>query len=204
MEPNLKSIQSITPTANTPNIVTTVEKNRVVAHVYGYEKEVEEHFHTGKLAKLYSKTWDSLKPDIRAKAQEALSTLAKVNAKAKAVLLHSSNGEYIEICPSNKRKEVLKELVDEAKYRGINVIEEQVEVTLTGPLAKWAVSNLHMMTDAKTLEDHSSVKIKHVLVENFIDLFNTVLGTDASIVELFKKLLNAGYNLPAVEVKDGT
>ena len=195
---NLKpEIQNVHNTNSETSIITTVEKNRVVAHVYDFKAEIDTAVHEATVVRQVTKTWEALKPDLRSKASKALDVLSKTHTKAKAVLLHGSNDAYIEICPSNKHKEVLKELVDEAKYYGITAVEEQTEVTLSGPLAIWALTNLPTMCNQNSLEDNMKVKHKHVLVDNFDELyvqnFNNVL---------FKKLKEAGYNLPAVELKE--
>lgn len=181
-----------------PTIVTAIESNRIVAHSYLDTAWVDTAYELGEKAKKLAKEWEALKVELRNKAKAVLSSIAKTNLFSKVVLFHGSNAHYIEVLASTKKKEVTKDLVDECAFHSVNVLTEEKEVTLTGPLAQWAVANLRQYASVKTLEDHMHIKRRWVLGDNFVEEYEA--STD--MLPLFERLKDAGYNAPSVECKE--
>lgn len=180
-----------------PTIVTTIEKHRVVAHSYGQQSEVDALWELGEQVKKLSKDWDKTKESLREKAKVVLASIAKTNLFSKLVLLHGSKGNYIEIQASTKKKAVNQDLVDECAFHSVNVLVEEKEVVLSGPLAQWAIENLSKYTKSQTLEDHCVVKSRYVLADNFVEAYET----STEMKPLFERLKDAGFNAPSVECK---
>lgn len=180
-----------------PTIVTTIEKHRIVAHSYADPEMVDKAWALGEQAKKLAKDWDKLKNDLREKAAGVLASIAKTNLFSKLVLFHGSKENYIEVLTSTKKKEISQDLVDEATFHGVDVIAEEREVVLTGPLAKWAIENLPKYSTAKALEDHFVVKRKLVLGDKFIEAYEAA----TELKPFFDRLKDAGFNSPSVECK---
>lgn len=185
-------------TESKPSIVTTIEKHRIVAHSYTDPALIDQAWALGEQVKKLSKDWDKLKSKLRDNACDVLTSIAKTNLFSKLVLFHGSKGNYIEVLTSTKKKEVAQDLVDECTFYRVDVLTEEREVTLTGPLAKWAVENLPQYASIKSLEDHMIVKRKWILAENFIDKYE---AASTEIKPLFDRLKDAGFQAPSVECK---
>lgn len=194
-----------TPTNEQSLMVTTaLEKNRVVANVSGLENQVDEAFIQGVTAREAANKWDGFKPRLRTIAKKVLAQLKQEGTLVRAVMLQGTGDRVVEVCPSDKRKDLIAELVNEAKFRGLEeIITEDTEVVLTGPLAQWAIKTLPLVADKTLLSGNFFVKHRNLLSDGFETLTKKIKNGIMSpeVTDLLERLSDGGYNSPAVEAK---
>lgn len=189
---------------NAIQVQTSMEKERVVANVTGLEAKVDIAHQTGSIARTAVAQWEICKPEMRKIARKVLAQLRESGTVVRAVMLRGTDNRVVEVCPSDKRKELVDELVDEAKYRGVDeLIGEEVEVVLTGELAKWAIKTLPLIASKEIVADNFFVK-KHRWLSNSFDKLSKKLREGVAgpeLLSLIQRLDEGGYNSPAVEAK---
>lgn len=183
---------------------TTVEKDRIVANVTGIESKVDAAHTTGALARTAVAQWEICKPEMRRVARKVLASLRENGTVVRAVMLRGTDNRVVEVCPSDKRKELVDELVNEVKYRAVDeAVSEEVEVTLTGDLARWAVKMLPMMIAKGQYEGNFFVKKRRLISVGFEGFCKKIRSGVAGpeLLSLLDRLEEGGYNSPAVEAK---
>ncbi len=205
MQPQPSEQAAATEQHTEEKVVTTFEKGRLVAHIYGHEQLVDSISAVATEAKQKAKQWDEYKPTLRSMAQRIVASIENKAIAVRAVLFQGTEQNVVEVCPSDKRKVLSQDLINEIKFRNAeHVLQETVEVVLTGPLALWAISNLPILTKPDVLEENMTVNNKIVLTEAFKELYKKVMqDSEASgdYKAFHQRLFEGGYNLPAVEAK---
>jgi hypothetical protein len=205
MLPNESSF--LEPHVTTPQqqtaITTSLEGNRIIAHALNHKPLVDEAVALGLACRIAQQAWEAFKPKLRHVAKACLDIVTATSVSPSALYLHGSSEDYIEIVPSKIRKALEPTLLDEAKFVCINELVDETEVTLTGPLAKWALENLPKMANPNILKDNFKVKTRWLVVDNFKERVKSLRKTvvDPKILSVLDRLADAGYNSAAVEVK---
>jgi hypothetical protein len=186
-------------------IVTTLKNGKLVAHIFGHEQLVDSISAVAAEAKTAAKTWEEQKPTIRSMARRIIDSIENKAIAVRAVLFQGTAQNVVEVCPSDKKKVLSQDLVNEAKFRNAeHVLQQTVDVVLTGPLALWAISNLPILTKSNVLEEHMTINNKIVLTDTFKELYKKVMQdpeTSTDYKAFYQRLFEGGYNLPAVEAK---
>lgn len=196
--------ESVTATDN-EKVVTALENGRLVAHVYGYEGSIDSSSVVGQNASTAKKEWEDQKPFLRTLARRIVDVIEQKGTVIRAVLLHGQEQKNIEVCPSDKRKPLSDDLVNEAKTRNEHhLLVEELEVTLTGALAKWALKHLPTLAKKDVLANNLKANLKTLLTDTFKELYKTVTRDPNESIDrktFYQRMFEGGYNLPAVEVK---
>ncbi len=185
-------------------IVTTLKNGKLVAHVYGHEQMIDEASAVAREAKEAVAKWDDHKPMFRSIARRIVNTIEQKSIAVRAILFQGSEN-VVEVCPSDKKKLLSQDLINEVKFRNAeHVIQENTEVVLTGSLAQWALTNLPILTKPDVLKENMFISKKILLTDTFRDLYKQVMNDSEASEDskaFHQRLFEGGYNTPAVEAK---
>jgi len=175
-------------------------KKRLVADVQGVKDWADEASSFAGSAKQATKKWDSAKIAIRETGSQIVEGLEQHGIKPAAVNLVGSGKAIIEVELSHRRKDVPIELIEQANAMNFGyLVQSEVEVTLKGSLAAWALSVLGNQTGNPEFHVKQS--------RHLAPAFESVRASarlnhqTGEIAELFSRLSEAGLFAPAVEAK---
>lgn len=190
---------------STEKVVTELVNGRLVAHVYGHEEAIDSFSAVAQKAREATAKWDEHKPNLRSMARRVIESIQSKGIQIRAVLFAGAQEKPIEVCPSDKRKPLSDDLINETKFSNAEyLMEETTEVILTGSLARWAITNLPIMAKPDILKDNFYTSKKTYLTEAFRDLYKKVMVDEEASVDVkafYRRLLEGGFNAPAVEAK---
>ncbi len=199
--------QEITATSTEQHeekIVTTLKNGKLVAHVYGHEQMIDEASIVAADAKAAVAKWDEHKPMFRSIARRIINTIEQKSIAVRAILFQGTEN-VVEVCPSDKKKLLSQDLINEVKFRNAeHLIQDNAEVMLTGSLAQWALANLPILAKPDVLDKNMFVARKILLTDAFRDLYKQVMNDSEASEDskaFYQRLFEGGYNTPAVEAK---
>lgn len=179
------------------DITLRLEKNRNVADVQGGEQYVDERVAEAAEKKRAEKVWEDGKSILRHVGENVLLTLEDQGKAAQAINLLGSGAGCIEIVPSTRRKALPPPLIQDVKAAGLtDVIQNEVELTLKGDLATWAIATLGVRTNDPNFE----LTERFVLTPAFEEI-RANLRKAKQHQSLLNTLTQAGVFAAAVEAK---
>jgi len=173
------------------------EKTRTVVDVSGGEQYIQGLVDQALSCKEATKLWDGNKGMVRSIGREAVALMETTGVSVDAAILLSGHDRGLEVTMLSRRKNLHPDVVSLMTTLGrSDLFEESVEVTLSGPLAAWALTVL----GNRAGDPNVSVKKETVLVKNF-EVRRREGRNNPAEIQLWDDLTAAGLVAPAVEAK---
>jgi hypothetical protein len=170
-----------------------------IAEVSGGEEYIDACAEVAGRTKKATTIWDDTKRQIRKLGAEARMLIEADAGEVGNIHILGSEGNYMEIVASSRRKDLKKgdvDLLDPGLSKVLVV--ERTEVTLRGAAALWAVTALQSTNfDSKEV----TIKKKTQLVPGFEERRRQARAAKEPIIETLEKIGDAGIFSPAVEAK---
>jgi len=178
------------------------ERERTIVEVAGREEYVDEKTTESAEAKRTTKVWDGSKIEIREVAEAAAADATVAGNIVDQTYILGTENRCIEVARSARRKDLNEALVSEAAQIGIvaTAIVEDVELTLRGKLAQWALNALGDLSGNPDFD----LKKRRLLAPSFEAIRASILATSGvplAVKIAYNNLAMSGLYAPAVEAK---